>query len=151
LCMGFHCGNTPICHIEDGGLKYLLIMKRLLEPDREPDITRGSYEGRLKAGDITIFRLQGTAEGPLRSYIAQGEALAVDPKSFGGIGVLAVKEMARFYRHVLIEKRYPHHTGVGFGHAGKTLFAAMKVLGIEDVAYNRPAGERYETENPFGG
>jgi hypothetical protein len=57
--------------------------------------------------------------------------------------------MARFYRHVLVAKRYPHHTGVAFSHAGKTLFSAMKMLGVEDVAFNRPAGSLYPDENPF--
>ena len=149
LFMGFHCGNTPVCHIDDGKLAYQLIMKRALEPDGEPDITRGTYEGKIKAGDITLFRLQATAEGRLRSYIAQGEVLDMDPASFGGIGVVAIKEMGRFYRHVLIEKRYPHHAGVGFKHTGKALFAALKLLGVADVSYNQPADVRYETENPF--
>ena len=47
--------------------------------------------------------------------------LDIDPQSFGGIGVFAIKEMGRFYRHVLIEKRFPHHTAVAFAHAGKAL------------------------------
>ena len=149
LFMGFHCGNTPICHIASGQLKYQLIMKRALEPLVEPDITRGTFEGRIKSGDITLFRLQSTADCRLRSYIAQGEVLDVDPASFGGIGVIAVREMARFYRHVLIEKRYPHHAGVGFSHAGKTLFSALQMLGVSDIDYNQSKNKRYPKENPF--
>jgi len=149
LFMGFHCGNTPICHMEGAEMKHQLIMKRLLEPDGEPNISRGTLEGVLKSGDITLFRLQSTADAQLRSYIANAEAMPVDPKSFGSIAVIAVEEMARFYRHVLIAKRYPHHAGLGYGHVGKTLFAAMKLLGICDVAYNQPAGRLYPTENPF--
>jgi L-fucose isomerase-like protein len=149
LFMGFHCGNTPICHLEDAEMKHQLIMKRALEPDGEPDITRGTLEGRIKSGKITLFRLQSTADCLLRAYVAQGETLNVDPKSFGGIGVIAIPEMARFYRHVLIAKRYPHHAGMTFGHAGKALFSAMKLLGICDVAYNQPAGQLYCGENPF--
>ncbi|MGB2845914.1 MAG: fucose isomerase, partial [Candidatus Aminicenantaceae bacterium] len=61
----------------------------------------------------------------------------------------AVKEMARFYRHVLLEKRYPHHSAIAFKHAGKTLFAAMKMLGVEDVSFNQPKGKLYRSENPF--
>ena len=42
---------------------YQLIMKRDLEPDLpEPDITRGTMEGNIKAGDITFFRLQSTSQ-----------------------------------------------------------------------------------------
>jgi L-fucose isomerase-like protein len=149
LFMGFHCGNTPSCHVINPEMKHQLIMKRALEPQGEPDITRGTLEGTIKTGDVTIFRLQSTADARLKSYVAEGETLAVPPKSFGGIGVFAIPEMGRFYRHVLIGKRYPHHTGVAFKHAGKPLFAAMKLLGVQDVAYNRPKGLLYPDENPF--
>ena len=57
--------------------------------------------------------------------------------------------MGRFYRHVLIGKQYPHHGGVAFAHAGKVLFAAMKMLGVEDVSFNQPASMLYAGENPF--
>jgi L-fucose isomerase-like protein len=98
---------------------------------------------------VTIFRLQSTAEATLRAYIAEGEVLDIDPKSFGSIGVFAIKEMARFYRHVLIEKRYPHHTAVSFRHTGKVLFSSLKMLGIEDIGFSLPEGTLYNDENPF--
>ena len=147
--MGFHCGNTASCYLKDPQIKYQLIMKRSLEPDSVPNITRGTLEGSLKPNDITLFRLQSTADGILRSYIAEGKVLDVEPRSFGGIGVIAVPEMARFYRHVLIEGHYPHHAGVAFTHAGKTLFDVVKLLGVCDVGYNHPAGVLYKSENPF--
>lgn len=149
LFMGFHCGNTPKCNMKNASMGYQKIMHRLLEPDSEPNITRGTLEGAIRPGDITLFRLQSTADCTLRSYIAEGEVIDVDPKSFGGIGVFAIKEMARFYRHVLIAKRYPHHAGVAFNHAGKVLFAALKMLGVEDVSFNQPASMLYKDENPF--
>lgn len=149
LFMGFHCGNTPSCCMKSAAMKYQLIMHRLLEPDKEPDISRGTLEGAIRPGDITLFRIQSTADCQLRSYIAEGEIIDVDPASFGGIGIFAIKEMARFYRHVLIAGRYPHHAGVAFKHAGKALFAAVKMLGVGDVAFNRPASMMYKDENPF--
>ena len=150
LFMGFHCGNTAACCLDKPQMKYQLIMHRLMEPGKPPAITRGTLEGKISAGDITLFRLQSTAGAQLRSYIAEGEVLDINPKSFGGIGVFAVKEMARFYRHVLIEKRFPHHCGIAFKHAGKPLFAALRLLGVEDVSFNLPKGILYKTENPFG-
>lgn len=149
LFMGFHCGNTPICYLKNAEMKYQLIMHRLIEPDKDPDISRGTLEGTIIPGDITLFRLQGTADYELKSYIAQGEVLDINPKSFGGIGVFAIKEMARFYRHILIAKRFPHHTGIAFKHTGKVLFGAMKMLGINDIAFNQPSNLLYRTENPF--
>ena len=148
--MGFHCGNTPACKLcADRAVKYQLIQNRLLENGGEPDFTRGTLEGDIAAGDITFYRLQCDSDGNLRSYIAQGEVLPVATGSFGGIGVFAIPEMGRFYRHVLIQKRYPHHGAVAFGHYGKALFEVFKFLGIQDIAYNQPKSLPYPTENPF--
>lgn len=148
--MGFHCGNTPSCLMKNSEMKYQLIMHRLLEPDSEPNISRGTLEGQIAPNPITMFRLQGTADCKLRSYVAEGEVLDVDPKSFGGIGVIGIKELGRFYRHVLIQKRYPHHAGIGFAHKGRIIFEALKMLGVRDIEFNRPRNMLYETENPFG-
>ena len=148
--MDFHCGNTPSCKMcADRAVKYQLIQNRLLENGGTPDITRGTLEGDIAASPITFYRLQCDSEGNLRSYIAQGEVLPVATRSFGGIGVFAIPEMGRFYRHVLIEKRYPHHGAVAFGHVGKALHSLFRYLGIQDIAYNQPKNLPYPTENPF--
>ena len=148
--MGFHCGNTPSCKMcADRAVKYQLIQNRLLENGGEPDFTRGTLEGDIAASPITFYRLQCDSEGVLRSYIAQGEVLPVKTRSFGGIGVFAIRDMGRFYRHVLIQKRYPHHGAVAFAHCGKTMFEVFKYLGVTDIAYNQPANLPYPTENPF--
>ena len=149
--MGFHCGNTPECKLcQSRAVKYQLIQHRLLEPEgSEPDFTRGTLEGDIAASDITFYRLQCDSEGVLRAYVAQGEVLDVPTRSFGGIGVFAIPEMGRFYRHVLVGKRYPHHGAVAFHHVGAALFEVFKFLGVKDIAYNRPASLPYPTENPF--
>ena len=147
--MGFHCGNTPLCRLKAGGIKYQLIQNRLLEDKKEPDFTRGTLEGDIAAGDITFFRLQSAADATLHAYVAEGEVLPVATRSFGGIGIFAIPEMGRFYRHVLISKRYPHHGAVAFGKAGKALYTLFNYLGVEDIAFNQPAGMLYKDENPF--
>ena len=148
--MGFHCGNTPSCKMcADRAVKYQLIQNRLLENGGEPDFTRGTLEGDIAPGKITFYRLQCDSEGTLRSYIAQGEVLPVATGSFGGIGVFAIPEMGRFYRHVLIEKHFPHHGAVAFGHYGKALFEVFRYLGVKDIAWNQPKSLPYPTENPW--
>lgn len=149
LFMGFHCGNTSICYLENPQMKHQLIMKRSLEPDTKPNITRGTLEGKIKSGEITLFRLQSTSNCELKSYIAEGEILNADPMSFGSIGIFAVNEMARFYRYILIDKQYPHHAGIAFKYIGKILFESMKLMGIEDISYNQPKEILYKSENPF--
>lgn len=143
--MGFHCGNTCSKKLCNPTMKYQKIMARALPVE----VTNGTLEGNLIPGDITFFRLQSTSDNHLYSYIAQGEILPVDPQSFGGIGVFAIPEMGRFYRHVLIENGFPHHGAVAFGKQGKALFEVFKYLGAEKIGYNKPKSERYETENPF--
>lgn len=147
--MGFHCGNTPVCRLKKAIMKHHIIMKRTLEPNSEPNITRGTLEGDIIPGDITLYRLQGNAKGELTAYIAQGEVLPIATCSFGGIGVFAISEMGRFYRYVLIAKQYPHHAAVAFGKHGKALFSLFDYLGIEDIDYNKGSGVPYYNENPF--
>ena len=145
--MGFHCGNTCTKKLSFHEMKYQKIMARALPIE----VTNGTLEGDIVPGDITLYRLQSTADAKLRAYIAEGEVLPVATKSFGSIGVFAVKEMGRFYRHVLIEKNFPHHAAVAFGKWGKQLFEVFKYLGVElsEIGYNQAEGVRYPSENPW--
>ena len=145
--MGFHCGNTT-----SGKLAFCEMRNQKIMARSPPvEVTNGTLEGDIMPGDITFFRLQSTADCELRAYIAHGEVLPVATRSFGSIGVFAIPEMGRFYRHVLIEKNFPHHGAVAFGHYGKALYEVFKYIGVpvEEIGYNQPAGVRYPTENPF--
>ncbi len=145
--MGFHCGNTSSKKLLSCAMKYQLIMARALPEE----VTQGTLEGDIVPGDITFYRLQSTADNKLRAYVAEGEVLPVATRSFGGVGIFAIPEMGRFYRHVLIEGNYPHHGAVAFGHIGKTLFEVFKYLGVEldEIGFNQPKGMLYKSENPF--
>ena len=143
--MGFHCGNTASGKLAFCEMKYQMIMARALPIE----VTQGTLEGDIKPGSITFYRLQSTSDNKLRAYIAQGEVLPVATRSFGSIGVFAIPEMGRFYRHVLIEKNFPHHGAVAFGHYGKALFEVFKYLGVENIGYNQPKSLPYPSENPF--
>ena len=145
--MGFHCGNTSSKKLSFCQMKYQLIMARSLPEE----VTQGTLEGDIAPGDITFFRLQSTADNKLRAYVANGEVLPVATRSFGAIGIFAIPEMKRFYRHVLIEGNFPHHGAVAFGHYGKALYEVFKYIGVDvkEIGYNQPAGVRYPTENPF--
>lgn len=145
--MGFHCGNTAAGKLSFCEMKYQMIMARSLPQE----VTQGTLEGNIVPGPITFFRLQSTADNQLRAYIAQGEVLPVATRSFGSIGIFAIPQMGRFYRHVLIEKNFPHHGAVAFGHFGKELYEVFRYLGVapQEIGYNHPQGVLYPTENPF--
>ena len=145
--MGFHCGNTCSKKLSSCSMEYQLIMARALPEE----VTQGTLEGDIAPGDITFYRLQSTSDNVLRAYVAEGEVLPVATKSFGGIGVFAIPEMGRFYRHWLIAKNFPHHGAVAFGHFGKQLYEVFKYIGVDvsEIGFNRAKGDRYEGENPF--
>ena len=72
-----------------------------------------------------------------------------DASLFGeGLGLDSIDALELI---VLIEKNYPHHGAVAFGHYGKALFEVFKYLDVpmEDINYNQPASLPYPTENPF--
>ncbi len=145
--MGFHCGNTASTKLTFCEMRNQMIMARSLPVE----VTNGTLEGDIVPGDITFFRLQSTSDAQIRAYIAQGEVLPVATRSFGAIGIFAIPEMDRFYRHVLIEKNYPHHGAVAFGHFGKAFYEVFKYLGVpaDEINFNQPKGMMYPTENPF--
>ena len=143
--MGFHCGNTAACKLSFCEMRNQMIMARSLPEE----VTNGTLEGDIIPGDITFFRLQSTSYAKLTAYVAQGEVLPVATRSFGAIGIFAIPQMGRFYRHWLIEKNFPHHGAVAFGHFGKQLYEVFKYLGVEEIGFNQPAGMLYKSENPF--
>ncbi len=145
--MGFHCGNTASNKLSFCEMKNQAIMARSLPVE----VTNGTLEGDILPGEITFFRLQSTSDAGLRAYVAQGEVLPVATRSFGAIGIFAIPEMGRFYRHVLIEGNYPHHGAVAFGHYGRELFEVFKYIGVDvdEIGFNQPKGMLYKTENPF--
>ena len=143
--MGFHCGNTASTKLSFCSMKYQMIMARALPEE----VTQGTLEGDIIPGNITFYRLQSTSDAQLKAYVAEGEVLPVATQSFGSIGIFAIDEMGRFYRHVLVEGNYPHHGAVAFGHFGKKLFEVFKYVGVEEISFNQPKSMMYKTENPF--
>lgn len=85
-------------------------------------------EGDIIPGDITFFRLQTTADAKLTAYVAQGEVLPVATRSFGAIGIFAIPQMGRFYRHVLIEKNFPHHGAVALVISARLYLKYLSIL-----------------------
>lgn len=143
----FHCGNTASKLLKNPEMKYQLIMKRMMEPDTEPDITRGTIEGQISASPITVVQVHGHGD-KLRAYICEGHFLDLDPKTFGCTGTAYIPGFHRFYRHVLLGN-YHHHAAVAFAHVGSVLFDAFKQLGIEVIDTPNPDSIPYPGENIF--
>ena len=148
--MGFHCGNTPSCKLcADRAVKYQLIQHRLLEP---PALTRTS-----PAAPWRRHRPRRDYLLPAAEHFRREAALLCSRRRSAARAHLLLRRHRRvrhpgdgpLLRHVLIEKRYPHHGAVAFGHHGKALFELFKLLGVQDIGFNQPKGMLYKTENPF--
>ncbi len=143
----FHCGNTDPARLKKAEMKHQLIMKRLMEPEGEPDITRGTVEGQIAESPITVLQVHGVGD-KLRAYICEGSFLDLDPATFGCTGTAYIPGFKRFYRHVLLG-RFHHHAAVVFEHCGDVLFDALKLLGIEEIYTPQPEYLPYPGENVF--
>jgi L-fucose isomerase-like protein len=149
MFLGYHCGNTPTSQMAECELKYKINRKDPYAPETGKENNRGTLEGRIKEGKVSFFRLHATAEGKLQAYVAKGEILPIKTKSYGCYAVFGVKEMARFYRHVLLAKHFPHHCAVVFGDYCSLIYELFQHMGITYIGYNHGADELYDTENPF--
>ena len=149
LFIGFHCGNTPAELLCSSNLRYKMNRKTPYAPETGEEQTRGTLEGPMIPGDASCFRLHASPEGTLQAYIAKGEILPITINTYVCWALFGVHEMDRFYRYVLLEKHFPHHSAIVYGNHSADLYDVMQLLGIPYIGYNQAAPERYINENPF--
>src|SRR5580700_641641 len=143
----FHCGNASTKLLKNPEMKYQVIMKRMMEPDTQADITRGTIEGQFSASPITVVQVHGRGD-KMQAYLMEGHFLDLDPKTFGCTGTAHLPGFSRFYRHVLLG-RFHHHAAVAFGHCAAVLYDAFKMVGMERIYTPLPSPMPYPGENIF--
>ncbi|MBV8376422.1 MAG: hypothetical protein JO279_05405 [Verrucomicrobia bacterium] len=143
----FHCGNASTKLLKNPAMKHQVIMKRMMEPNTPADITRGTIEGQFAASPITAVQVHGIGDR-LQAYIAEGQFLDLDPKTFGCTGTAYLPGFSRFYRHTLLG-RFHHHAAVAFTHCGSVLYDAFKLLNFAQVHTPYPPSIPYPGENVF--
>jgi L-fucose isomerase-like protein len=143
----FHCGNASTRLLKNPEMKYQVIMKRMMEPDSQPDITRGTIEGQFIGSPITVVQVHGFGD-KMAAYLIEGHFLDLDPKTFGCTGTAYLPGFSRFYRHVLLG-RFHHHASVAFSHCAAVLYDAFKLLGFVHVYTPLPDCIPYPGENIF--
>lgn len=145
LFLGYHCGVTPSCKLQSSTLDYHFVNYQLIGEEQ----SKGTIQGTLVSGAVTIFRIQGGRDNKLRAYVAQGQILPVEEDTYGGKAIIAIQEMERFIRNVVLEKQFPNHCVIVFGHYGEQLIAILHQLGIQEIDYNHPKDVPYISENLF--
>lgn len=145
LFIGYHCGVTCMGKVCNGKLGYHFVNRQLIGDSQ----SQGTVQGQIVSGPVTIFRIQATIDGKLEAYVIQGQVLPVSIDTYGGYGVIGIPEMRRFYRNVIIDRHFPNHAAIIFGHFGKELVALLRYFGISDIYYNHPSNIPYEGETAF--
>ena len=145
LFIGYHCGVTCSSKLKKSRLEFHYVNSQLIGKDQ----SKGTIQGQIIPGAVTIFRLQGMCDGKLRAYVAQGQILPVSLETYGGYGVIAIPEMERFLRNVILEKQFPNHCAVIFGHYARELMSVLERMGITEIEYNHPENVPYIGENIY--
>lgn len=145
LFLGYHCGVTPACKLNSTTLDYHFVNRQLIGEEQ----SKGTIQGTVQPGQVTIFRIQGMRDSKLRAYVCQGQILPVEEETYGGKAIIAIPGMERFIRNVVLEKQFPNHCAVIFGHYGEQLIAILHQLGINEIDYNHPKDIPYRNENVF--
>ncbi len=145
LFLGYHCGVTSACKLTNSVLDYHFVNRQLIGEEQ----SKGTIQGSLIPGPVTLFRIQGTRDNKLQAYVCQGQVIPVEEETYGGKAIIAVPQMGRFIRNVVLEKQYPNHCAVIFGHFGEILMSVLRGMGIEEIDYNHPKDVPYNNENVF--
>lgn len=145
LFIGYHCGVTPSAKLNNPELKPHYVNNLLIGENQ----AQGTIQGRINESKITLLRIQGSANGDLKAYLAQGQILPIDVETYGGYGVFAVPEMDRFLRNVIIEEGFPNHVVVIFEHCADVAMSTLRQVGITEIYYNHPKEVPYDKEKFF--
>jgi L-fucose isomerase-like protein len=105
----FHCSNLPKDIFESAPvMDYQAIIAGTVGKDN----TYGTVVGRVKASPFTYLRVStDDASGKIRAYVGEGQ-LTKDPlKTFGGYGVVEIKNFQKLLRYIC-ENGFEHHVAV---------------------------------------
>ena len=99
----------------------------------------GALGGGIALGPATLLRFSTDDErGKTRSYVAEGEFTDDELETFGGYGVMRIKELRSLLRYIA-DEGFEHHIAVVHGHIAEVLEEAIgKYLGWEVYRHNPP-------------
>ncbi len=109
----FHCSNLPKdLFVTEGEDAPVMDFQEIIAGTVGKENTYGTIVGRLAAAPFTYLRVStDDSSGKIRAYIGQGE-LTNDPlKTFGGYGVVKVRDFQKLLRHIC-ENGFEHHVAV---------------------------------------
>jgi L-fucose isomerase-like protein len=109
----FHCSNLPKdVFVAEGEGAPVMDYQEIIAGTVGRENTYGTVVGRVKAAPFTYLRAStDDAAGRIRAYIGEGE-LTDDPlKTFGGYGVVKIREFQKLLRYIC-ENGFEHHVAI---------------------------------------
>lgn len=121
-CVCTHCGNYPKSFIGDTPeISELDVLGETIGRAK----CFGAVKGKVKAGDMTFFRLSSDDRaGTLKTYLGEG-AFTDDPFGMdGGIAVAKVENLRPLLRFVT-QQGFEHHVAMVRGHHAEAVYEAV--------------------------
>jgi L-fucose isomerase-like protein len=109
----FHCSNLPKdLFIQEGEGKPVMDYQAIIAGTVGRENTYGTVVGRVKAAPFTYLRVStDDTAGKMRTYLGEGE-LTNDPlKTFGGYGVVKIRDFQKLLRYIC-ENGFEHHVAI---------------------------------------
>jgi L-fucose isomerase-like protein len=128
--LSWHCGNAPpslACKNGDVTVRYHSILGESLGIDR----SKGTGEFQLKAGAVTLCRLQ-EQDGQFKMLIARGKTSISKQKLRGSWCWVEVPNLSLLYE-TLVKEGFTHHASLIHGDFIQPIKLACEQMGIETV------------------
>jgi L-fucose isomerase-like protein len=128
--LSWHCGNAPpslACKNGDVTVRYHSILGESLGIDR----SKGTGEFQLKAGAVTLCRLQ-EQDGQFKMLIARGKTAVSKQKLRGSWCWVEVPDLAFLYE-TLVKEGFTHHASLIHSDFIQPIKQACEYMGIQPV------------------
>jgi L-fucose isomerase-like protein len=130
----FHCSNLPKDFFEDVRMDFQQIIAGAVGKAN----AFGTCVGRVKAGPMSFARFSTSdVTGTMRGYVGEGSFTNDPLTTFGGAGVVKIRNMQALLRYIC-ENGFEHHVAANLsaGAAAAVYEAATKYLGW-DIYYHK--------------
>ena len=116
----FHCSNLPKDFFDDIKMDYQAIIAGTVGREN----TYGTVVGKVKAGAMSFARFStDDRTGKIRGYVGEGEFTKDPLRTFGGAGVVKIKNLQPLLRHIC-ERGFEHHVAGTFSHVADAVHEA---------------------------
>ena len=124
----FHCSNLPKHFFKDVRMDFQAIIAGTVGKEN----TFGTCVGRVKSGPMTFARFStDDFAGRIRGYVGNGRFTDDPLETFGGAGVVEIRNMQRLLRYIC-ENGFEHHVAANFSTVAPMIYeAATNYLGWE--------------------